>query len=158
MGGPDLVSGGGQSTTGGTGTPTPSNLTVSVDLSPVVNVLNQILLVLNQTYAEGGQQVNMDLITVGTTPAVLYPTQKNVKGGFMLNLSTTDTITVVGGGKSSGKPTNGAAGKGIVLNPAAAAGQGGGTFNFGPVDLSTFTALTSTNNSQTLLVAYYNVS
>jgi hypothetical protein len=121
-----------------------------------LDVLNQILTELRKNSAAGMQTAIFEALTVNTAPSTLYAVPKPVRSGTLINLSATDTITLTSfGAGSAGKVVNIAAGAGYVLNPASAAGQGGGTFNFGNIDLSTLTAVSSTNNTQKVLVVYY---
>lgn len=125
--------------------------------SDVPTALKAIFDLLNRAYSQGQQTIFIEILTINLAAAPLYKSPKLVRGGTMMNLSTTDTITVGGGGEGAkGKPQNVVAGQGFVMNPAVVAGQGGGTFNFGNIDLSTLTAITNTNNTQILAVVYYN--
>jgi hypothetical protein len=110
----------------------------------------------DKQYNAGRSEVFIEVLTVGTTASVLYPVSKVVRGGTIMNLSTTDVVTLGGGGEGAkGKVLNLTAGQGFLLNAAAAAGQGGGTWNFGNIDLSSITAVTNTNTGQKIAVVYY---
>lgn len=125
-------------------------------LTKISEALNSMLDILKSDSELGHRRVFTEILTIGTTPAVLYPTSKKVAGGSMMNLSTTDTITLGAMlGNTGNNLTSLTKGNGFVMNPAAAAGQGGGTFNFPNIDLANITAVTSTNAAQSLLVVYY---
>ena len=59
------------------------------------------------------------------------------------------------GKRRYGKVTPLTAGQGYIMNPSNVAGMGGGTFNFGSVDLSTIMAVTNINTGQKMVAAYY---
>lgn len=122
----------------------------------VLSLLNGILTEMQKNSSAAQLDVFIEVLTVGTTPTALYSIQKKVRGGNLMNLSTTDPITIVAVGASqAGKPIAAVAGQGFVMNPASSAGQGGGTYNFANIDLSTLTAVTPTNNTQKMTVVYY---
>jgi hypothetical protein len=140
----------------------------SVDLTPLLAAVNQlnetmdgVLNELIELVEPGQNQVTIDywntVSNVGP-PAPLYTTGKNVKNCIVQNLSNTDAITIFaagkgGTGKSYTGPANGA-GQAAVLNPATAAGQAGGSFPFGNIDLSTLSFISSANASQAVSVKY----
>jgi hypothetical protein len=119
------------------------------------DALQAIYAILDKAYNAGKLTLTVELLTVNNTPTQLYPTSKPVKFGTFMNLSTTDAITITSIGQTTGKVTPLTAGQGYVMNPAILAGYGGGTFNFANIDLSTITAITQTNNAQTMLAVYY---
>lgn len=126
-----------------------------IDYMPV---LEQMMNLIKKQNDAGKSLLRIDVIaTVGTTASLLYRAPKPVRGGTIMNLSATDTVTLVTSGEESrGIPKTGAAaGTGYVLNPATVAGQGGGCFNFGNIDLSTITVITNTNVNQSVCVVYY---
>jgi hypothetical protein len=135
--------------------PTGTTPTGTIDLSAVAALLQQILGELQKEYDQGqvSPPAPVDLLTINNTVTLLYTSPKPVRGGLMQNLSNTDTITLNFAQK--GKAALFAAGSGIVLNPATVSGYGGGTWAFWNIDLSTASAITSTNNNQTLAVLYY---
>lgn len=147
MGGPTTIaptSGGGG---GGGGNPPP--------LSSTDALLKQIFDLLNSVFGLGKSIATTDVFaTVGNTAGViLYTQSKIIKRGLIQNLSATDSITVFAtpGGKA---PANIVAAFGTVLNPAPAAGQGGGSIPIGNIDLASLTFISSTNASQSVSVYY----
>lgn len=92
--------------------------------------------------------------TIGTTATQLYLTPKKVRSAIIQNLSTTDNYTVTSSGQSARPAAVSAAGKGPVLNKAAATGQGGGTLKVGNIDLSALTVISDTNTGQNIVVYY----
>lgn len=138
--------------------PVPDTPPTTGDLKTIVQQLNQLLNILATLQAQfnaGQTTLTIEVLTVNNTADVLYANAKKVRGGFFMNLSTTDSITIAGGGSQAGRVSPCTAGAGMIMNPAAAAGQGGGTFNFGNIDISTLTAITSTNPAQSMAAVYY---
>ena len=122
----------------------------------VIGLLKGILTEMQKNSSAAQLNVFIEVLTVGTTSTALYSSQKKVRGGNLMNLSTTDPITIAAVGASqAGKPIAAVAGQGFIMNPASTAGQGGGTYNFANIDLSTLTAITPTNNTQLMAVVYY---
>lgn len=121
--------------------------------------INDNLLKLNETfdrvYGPAKQGFYVEILQVGTKSNVLYTQEKLVRAGFIMNLSATDVITITGAGYNIGVIQAITPGQGILLNPANVAGQGGGVWNFANIDLSTITAITNTNDTQSIAVVYY---
>ena len=76
-----------------------------------------------------------------------------MKGGFIQNLSSTDTLTV-SFNANSGSKISAVAVQGATLNPAPASSQGGDTHPFGNVDLGDMSIVFSTNSGQGYAVYY----
>lgn len=124
--------------------------------SQVLQALQAISDLFQKQYTAGNQVIQIDILTIGTTGAPLYAVPKLVRGGTIMNLSATDTITLGGGGiGQQAKALGLVAGQGYLLNPSNVAGMGGGTFNFGNIDLSSLIAVTNLNAAQKIAVVYY---
>jgi hypothetical protein len=128
---------------------------MTATLDDLLAVLNQIRDLLNGVFGPAKSVPQIEFFTVNNTAAAIATggTSKPCKQIVLQNLSVTDTITL-GIGKA-GKPAALTAGKGMVLNPAQSSGYGGGSITLLNVDLADITAITSTNNSQTLGGLYY---
>lgn len=141
----------GQGTNTSVVTPPATNTTSTSD----VTLLQQLLVLLSGIYGAGGSTLTIEYHTGGTTPFVIYTTQKPVKFGFIQNLSSTDTLTIGANTKNPGVPIVGlTTGGGLVLNSAPLSGAAGTGFPTGNIDLSTLTLVFETNASQAYSVAY----
>jgi hypothetical protein len=121
-------------------------------LDDLYSLLREIRNILSNEFDPAKVEPQIETITVTTTPAALYLAPKPVRWAIIQNLSSTDTITL-GKGKA-GKGTV-SAGSGIVLNPAPASGQAGGSVVLHNIDLADFIAITNINANQTVSVVYY---
>ena len=120
--------------------PAPTNLREQIA------VLNQILNVLNELVLAGSLTTTIEYqtITAGGTPQLLYPNSKPVRFGLIQNLGATEVLTFFAAAGSVGKPIQGTASQGTVLNPASVAGQAGSSLPIGNEDLGTYTVLGAT--------------
>ena len=93
-------------------------------------------------------RANLDFLklTAGATPQLLYTTDKFQKGGFVQNLST-DAVSIGIGGQPAIQ------GQGIILNPAPASGQAGGSWSFGAINLGQISWIAPTTGD--LISVYY---
>lgn len=122
----------------------------------LLQALNSLIDLFQKENTAGQTDVYIEVLTITTTAAPLYTNPKPVRGGTLMNLSSTDSITISSWGKGAmGKVTPLTAGQGYIMNPSNVAGMGGGTFNFGSVDLSTIMAVTNINTGQKMVAAYY---
>lgn len=126
---------------------------MSAGLNDVLAALNKILAVLTKEFEGADVDFQIEVLTINSTAAPLYTSQKKVRHAVFQNLSSTDAITLMRG--PAGKVGAVTAGAGIVLNPATSAGLGGGSVALHNIDLSAITAITATNNTQSLAVVYY---
>lgn len=126
------------------------------DLSAVIELLKQILKEMMRQWDEGQVDGYVDFNpngTIGTTAAQLYPAGKKVRRAIIENLSSTDNYTITSDGQAGKIATQKAAGKGIILNKAAAS-QGGGSITVQNIDLSEITVVSDTNTGQNIAVYY----
>lgn len=116
-------------------------------------ILQQILSELQREFDGGQVTPFIDFFTVTTagTFQQIYANSKKVRKAIIINLSSTDTMTITAFTGNAGAAF-GASGKGVVLNPASTGGQAGGSLPVGNVDLSQFYITCSTNNSQVFAI------
>lgn len=126
---------------------------MTATLDDLLNAMSELIKLVKKEYESAQDDFQIEVLTIATSAAPLYLAQKIVRKAVFQNLSATDTITLARG--QSGKAAAVTAGAGIVLNPAPASGQAGGSITFLNVDLSQVTAISSTNNSQSLAVVYF---
>lgn len=120
----------------GGGTTPPSSGT-----DAVVYWLQQIYNLLLSVFGLGQSSTNIFTVTIpaATTPVPISNTPMQVKEATIQNQSATDTIVI---------STSSNAVSGIILNPAPAAGQGGGSKKMKNVDLNKVFVTSSTNTNQ----------
>lgn len=132
----------------------PLNASVT-DLAQLVALQARLLTDFETAFNAGKRSPFIDSFSsLDTTPSLIYNTFKPVARAAFQNLSTTDTITVTTTGKPTVVNANAVSGVGVVLNPGAATGFGGGSLSVSNVDLSSYTFQTSTNSGQTIVVYY----
>ena len=126
---------------------------MTATLDDLLNAMSELIKLVKKEYEAAQDDFQIEVLTVANTAASLYAGQKIVRKAVFQNLSTSDSITLARG--QSGKPASVTAGAGIILNPATASSLGGGSITFLNVDLSQVTAISQTNNSQSLAVVYF---
>jgi hypothetical protein len=117
------------------------------ELQAIYDVLDSVL-----NPAESIAYIEYQTLAAGGVVQSLYGQSKKVKKAIIMNISA-DPVTLFSSGSGSiGKPS-GTISQGIILNPQPSAGQGGGTFPTGNVDLGSFSWVALTTGDA--IAVYY---
>jgi len=124
--------------------------------SDAIELLQDIDSVLEGALGEGEGQIQIDVLTMNSGGAFqqLYQNHLKVKSVIIQNLTTqTSSVVTLTSSRGTSNGQGGSPGQGGLLNPAGTAGQGGGSYSDGNVDLFWYW-WSSVNTSDQIVVIY----